>query len=84
MVFPQVTHRKTDVHIVFIHYLATLFIFILFYFILFYFILFYVYGYFACKLVCVPRLCLVPKKSEESIRCPGTGVTDGCELPCGC
>ena len=20
----------------------------------------------------------------ESVRCPGTGVTDSCELPCGC
>jgi hypothetical protein len=22
--------------------------------------------------------------TEEKVRCPGTGVTDGCEPPCGC
>lgn len=24
------------------------------------------------------------RRSEKSIRSPGTGVTDGCEPPCGC
>jgi E3 ubiquitin-protein ligase NEDD4 len=24
------------------------------------------------------------RKSGEGIRCPGTGFTDSCELPCGC
>ena len=24
------------------------------------------------------------QKPEEGIRTPGTGVTDGCETPCGC
>ena len=23
-------------------------------------------------------------RPQEGVRCPGTGVTDGCELPCGC
>lgn len=25
-----------------------------------------------------------PQKSKESIRYPGTGIADGCELPCEC
>jgi hypothetical protein len=25
-----------------------------------------------------------PKRPEEGVRSPGTGVTDGCEPPCGC
>jgi len=29
-------------------------------------------------------LYVVPQKSEEGIGCPGTGVPDGYELPCGC
>ena len=31
--------------------------------------------------VCAPYVYLVP---EDSIRFPGNGVTDGCEMPCGC
>jgi hypothetical protein len=27
---------------------------------------------------------LFPQRLEEDIRGPGTGVVDGCELPCGC
>ena len=27
---------------------------------------------------------LVPEEPEEGIGSPGTGVTDGCEPPCGC
>lgn len=33
--------------------------------------------------VCVLHVCLVPAELEDSIRYPGTGVMDGCELPCG-
>ena len=34
-----------------------------------------------CLYVCVPRDCLMPV--EATRQCiPGTGVTDGCELPC--
>lgn len=33
--------------------------------------------------VCVPRVCLVPQKSEEDVKSRGTGVIDGCELPVG-
>ena len=39
--------------------------------------LLYVYVCFACVYVCVY---VMPK---EGIRSSGTGVTDGCELPCG-
>ena len=35
-----------------------------------------------CLHVCVCTVC--PQRSDESIRFPGTGVTDSCELPCGC
>ena len=34
--------------------------------------------------ICVLCTCLVPQTSEEDVRYPGTGVMDGCELPCGC
>lgn len=30
-----------------------------------------------------PCMCLVSQRSEEGIRCPGTGVIDGCDSPCG-
>ena len=46
------------------------------------FVLSYVYGHFVCMQVCVPLVC--PGSPEEGIRCVGTGVTDGFELPCGC
>ena len=26
----------------------------------------------------------MPRESEEEVRFPGTEVTDGCELQCGC
>ena len=43
-------------------------------------ILFYVYGCFAYMFV---HMCLAPVEPEEGNRSPGTGVTDGCELPFG-
>lgn len=48
-----------------------------------YFIYFYVYKD-------LPELCLCitcvqnPRWAEKGVRCPGTGVTDGCELLCRC
>ena len=24
------------------------------------------------------------QRPKEELRCPGTGITDSCELPCGC
>ena len=44
------------------------------------FILFYMYGCFACMYVCTVWV----QRSEEEVGSSGTGVTDGCELPCGC
>ena len=46
-------------------------------------------NYFMCMGICLSvYLCTVrvhcPKRSEEGVRSLGTGVTDGCELPCGC
>lgn len=32
--------------------------------------------------VCAPHMCLVPTKSEDGIKYPGTGIKD-CEPPCG-
>jgi hypothetical protein len=46
------------------------------------FILLYMYECFACVHIHEIRVCL--KRSEEDRRAPGTGVTDGCEPPCGC
>jgi hypothetical protein len=35
--------------------------------------------------ICLCTTCaLSPWGPEEDMRPPGTGVTDGCELPCGC
>lgn len=31
---------------------------------------------------CVPHACRKPQRSEEDVRCPETGVTYVCELPC--
>lgn len=35
-----------------------------------------------CLNVCAPPMCLVPAKSEDDIKYPGTGIKD-CEPPCG-
>lgn len=32
--------------------------------------------------ICAPCACLAPRRPEESVAAPGTGVTGGCELPC--
>ena len=42
--------------------------------------LFEVYEHFAFTYACIPCVCLVTKE----VKSPGTGVTDGCELTCGC
>jgi hypothetical protein len=34
--------------------------------------------------VCVPHVYLMFSQMAEIFRAPGTGVQDGCELPCGC
>lgn len=39
---------------------------------------------FARMYVCATFVCLVLQGPEEAIRSPGTGVTDSCELLCGC
>jgi hypothetical protein len=41
---------------------------------------FTVYGCFTCLFFCVPYTCLLPTEALM----PGTGVTDGCRLPCEC
>ena len=43
-----------------------------------YLFLFYVYEHFACMSTWYRQ------KLEEGVRPPGNGVTDSCELPCGC
>lgn len=40
--------------------------------------------YFASMCVYAPCAYLVPRRSEESIRCPEAGDPDGSEVPCGC
>ena len=47
---------------------------------------FHVYRCFASMDVCVPCACLVPLETRRGhqVGYPGTGVMDGCELPCGC
>lgn len=45
--------------------------------------LFNVYVCFACMCICAPLLCLVPVKPREDLRCPRTGIIDGCKLLCG-
>jgi len=47
---------------------------------LFNFGLFYVYGCFACIYVYLSYV----RGGQKRVRAPGLGVTDGCELPCGC
>lgn len=38
-----------------------------------------------CLLVCKHTACIqCPQRPEKGKRSPGTGVTDNCELPCGC
>lgn len=34
-------------------------------------------------IICVPHAYLVPQRLDKGIRFPGTGVMDGCGLPCG-
>lgn len=34
-------------------------------------------------LLCIPHACLCPWRPEDSIRAPGAGVIDSCELPVG-
>lgn len=42
------------------------------------------YGYFVCKFVCVPLICLLTVKARKGTRLLETGITaDGCLLPCG-
>ena len=50
------------------------------FFVLFYF---YVYGCFACMYVCAPCVCNARGDQKNTVD-PVTGVTDDCELPCGC
>ena len=45
-------------------------------------ILFNAYGCFICMYV--GASCVCPRRPEEGIRSPWTGVTDGCQLPRGC
>lgn len=33
---------------------------------------------------CIQRVWPVPTEAKKSVGCLGTGVADGCELPCGC
>lgn len=33
--------------------------------------------------ICMLSVCLVPTELEEGLGSPGTGVLDGCKLPCG-
>lgn len=34
--------------------------------------------------LCITYVPGAPRRPEEDIRCPGTGVKDGCEQLCGC
>jgi hypothetical protein len=34
----------------------------------------------ACMSVC--HMCVIPREARERVGTPGTGITDGCELPC--
>jgi hypothetical protein len=43
-----------------------------------------VYECFGHMCTCVPCVCWCPQRSGEGIRFPGTGVMDGCGLPCRC
>lgn len=43
----------------------------------------YVYKYFVCMYVCACVPGAYTKRPEESIRIPGTGVTEGYALPVG-
>jgi hypothetical protein len=43
-----------------------------------------VYMSVSCMYIYTPHVCLAPRQSEEYNRFSGTGVTDSCELPCGC
>lgn len=41
--------------------------------------------YYMCMYVCIPCVCQVrPQRAEEGVRSPGTGVVDGCKVPCEC
>jgi hypothetical protein len=47
-------------------------------------VLFDVYGYFVCTYVGTRRAPLLYSETRGTIRTPGTGVTDSCELLCRC
>ena len=34
--------------------------------------------------VCMSCVCLAFEEARRGVRSPGTGITDSCELPCGC
>lgn len=42
----------------------------------------YLHLHFACMYECAKCVCLVPTELEEAVGSLGTGVKDGCELPC--
>lgn len=42
---------------------------------------YFVYECSTCMPVCAPRVCWCPRKSDEAIRSPETGVVDSCQ-PC--
>lgn len=47
--------------------------------------IFFLYVYEFCSHACMqPCMCLVLTGVSEGVRCPGTTVRDGCEVPCGC
>lgn len=48
------------------------------------FFAFNVHESFACMYVSAPYLCLLPERSEKSVRSPGSGLPDCCELPHAC
>lgn len=63
-----------------IHFLLKVLLLILFrIFKIYHLFIFYMYGCFNCLYVCAPHECLVSIESEECVRSPFTGVTDGCQ-----
>lgn len=46
----------------------------------------YVYAYMRmhAHMYYIHHINVVPMRSEEHMRCPGPGITYGCEMPCGC
>lgn len=45
---------------------------------------FYIYVCSSCISVGASCACLVTEEAREDDGIPGTGITDVCELPCGC